>query len=48
MFTTNGVLIWGVIASLYMANFLLLILNMPLVGLLGWGHGRRANSLLRL
>ncbi|AZO67757.1 hypothetical protein EJ075_24415 [Mesorhizobium sp. M6A.T.Cr.TU.016.01.1.1] len=33
MFTTNGDLIWGVIASLYIANFLLLILNMPLAGL---------------
>lgn len=33
MFTTNGDLIWGVIASLYIANFLLLILNLPLAGL---------------
>lgn len=33
MFTTNSDLIWGVIASLYIANFLLLILNMPLAGL---------------
>lgn len=32
MFTTNGDLIWGVIASLYIANFLLLILNLPLAG----------------
>jgi putative tricarboxylic transport membrane protein len=30
MFTTNADLIWGVIASLYIANFLLLILNLPL------------------
>lgn len=33
MFTTNGPLIWGVIASLYIANVLLLALNMPLAGI---------------
>ena len=30
MFKTNGDLIWGVIASLYIANALLLLLNLPL------------------
>lgn len=33
MFTTNGDLIWGVIASMFVANLLLLILNIPLAGL---------------
>ena len=33
MFTENSTLVWGVIASLYVANALLLILNLPLAGL---------------
>jgi putative tricarboxylic transport membrane protein len=33
MFKTNGDLIWGVIASLYIANALLLLLNLPLASL---------------
>jgi putative tricarboxylic transport membrane protein len=33
LFMTNGSLVWGLIASLYIANVLLLILNLPLVGL---------------
>ncbi|MBK4217913.1 tripartite tricarboxylate transporter permease [Paracoccus caeni] len=33
MFTTNGDLIWGVIASMFVANVLLLILNIPLAGM---------------
>jgi putative tricarboxylic transport membrane protein len=33
LFMTNGALVWGLIASLYIANILLLILNLPLVGL---------------
>ncbi|MDH2329010.1 tripartite tricarboxylate transporter permease [Cereibacter sp. SYSU M97828] len=33
MFTTNADLIWGVIASMFIANLLLLILNIPLAGM---------------
>jgi putative tricarboxylic transport membrane protein len=33
LFTTNADLIWGLIASLYVGNVLLLILNLPLVGM---------------
>ena len=33
LFMTNGSLVWGLIASLYIANVLLLVLNLPLVGL---------------
>jgi putative tricarboxylic transport membrane protein len=33
LFTTNGNLVWGLIASLYVGNTLLLILNLPLAGL---------------
>ena len=33
MFTTNSALVWAVIASMYIGNFLLLIMNLPLAGL---------------
>jgi putative tricarboxylic transport membrane protein len=33
LFTTNSTLVWGLIASLLIANFMLLVLNLPLVGL---------------
>lgn len=33
LFTTNAPLVWGLIASLLIANFMLLILNLPLIGL---------------
>ncbi len=33
LFQTNGPLVWGLIASLYIGNVMLLILNLPLVGL---------------
>ena len=33
LFTENRELVWGLIASLYIANALLLVLNLPLVGL---------------
>lgn len=33
LFTQNATLVWGTIASLYIANVLLLVLNMPLAGL---------------
>ncbi|RYE07769.1 MAG: tripartite tricarboxylate transporter permease [Hyphomicrobiales bacterium] len=33
LFTTNSTLVWGLIASLLIANFMLLILNLPLIGL---------------
>nr|WP_298688356.1 tripartite tricarboxylate transporter permease [uncultured Dongia sp.] len=33
LFTTNPTLLWGMIASLYVGNVILLILNLPLVGL---------------
>lgn len=33
LFTNNAALVWGLIASLYIANVLLVILNLPLVGL---------------
>jgi putative tricarboxylic transport membrane protein len=32
LFTSNPDLIWGLIASLYVGNFMLLVLNLPLVG----------------
>jgi putative tricarboxylic transport membrane protein len=32
LFATNGALVWGLIASLYIGNVLLLILNLPLAG----------------
>ncbi|MCF1741965.1 tripartite tricarboxylate transporter permease [Paradevosia shaoguanensis] len=32
LFTNNSSLVWGLIASLLIANFMLLILNLPLVG----------------
>ena len=33
MFTTNSALVWAVIASMYIGNLLLLIMNLPLAGL---------------
>jgi putative tricarboxylic transport membrane protein len=33
LFTHNSELVWGLIASLYIANVMLLVLNLPLVGL---------------
>ncbi|RDE10114.1 tripartite tricarboxylate transporter permease [Pelagibacterium lacus] len=33
LFTSNPSLIWGLIASLYVGNLMLLVLNLPLVGL---------------
>ena len=33
LFATNPQLVWGLIASLLIANFMLLVLNLPLVGL---------------
>jgi len=33
LLSTNGPLIWGLIASLYIGNVMLLVLNLPLVGL---------------
>ncbi len=33
LFTSNASLVWGLIASLLIANFMLLVLNLPLVGL---------------
>ncbi len=33
LFQTSGPLVWGLIASLYVGNVMLLILNLPLVGL---------------
>jgi putative tricarboxylic transport membrane protein len=33
LFQTSGPLVWGLIASLYIGNVMLLILNLPLVGL---------------
>jgi putative tricarboxylic transport membrane protein len=33
LFQTQGALVWGLIASLYVGNILLLILNLPLIGL---------------
>ena len=33
LFQTQGTLVWGLIASLYVGNILLLILNLPLIGL---------------
>jgi len=33
LFTSNPELVWGLIASLYIGNLMLLILNLPLVGL---------------
>jgi putative tricarboxylic transport membrane protein len=33
LFTQNATLVWGVIASMYIGNVLLLILNLPLAGL---------------
>lgn len=33
LFATNPQLVWGLIASLLIANFMLLILNLPLIGL---------------
>src|SRR5690606_18547629 len=32
LFTSNPALIWGLIASLYIGNIMLLVLNLPLVG----------------
>jgi putative tricarboxylic transport membrane protein len=32
LFTANSSLVWGLIASLYLGNFVLLLLNLPLVG----------------
>jgi putative tricarboxylic transport membrane protein len=32
LFTSNSSLVWGLIASLYLGNFVLLLLNLPLVG----------------
>jgi putative tricarboxylic transport membrane protein len=33
MFTTNATLVWAVIASMYIGNVILLIMNLPLAGL---------------
>lgn len=33
LFATNPQLVWGLIASLFIANLMLLVLNLPLVGL---------------
>lgn len=33
LFTNNPTLVWGLIASLYIANLLLVVLNLPLVGI---------------
>lgn len=33
LFSTQGALVWGLIASLYIGNILLLVLNLPLIGL---------------
>ncbi|MGQ4272516.1 tripartite tricarboxylate transporter permease [Terrihabitans sp. B22-R8] len=33
LFTTNADLVWGLVASLFIANAMLLVLNLPLVGL---------------
>jgi putative tricarboxylic transport membrane protein len=33
LFQSQGALVWGLIASLYVGNILLLILNLPLIGL---------------
>ena len=33
LFVTNGDLVWALIASLYVGNVMLLVLNLPLVGL---------------
>jgi putative tricarboxylic transport membrane protein len=33
LFQTQGTLVWGLIASLYVGNALLLVLNLPLIGL---------------
>ena len=33
LFTSNPALIWGLIASLYVGNVMLLVLNLPLIGL---------------
>jgi putative tricarboxylic transport membrane protein len=33
LFVTNSSLVWGMIASLYIGNIMLLVLNLPLVGL---------------
>jgi putative tricarboxylic transport membrane protein len=33
LFTTNPDLVWGLVASLLIANFMLIVLNLPLIGL---------------
>ena len=33
LFTTSAALVWALIASLYIGNFMLLVLNLPMVGL---------------
>jgi putative tricarboxylic transport membrane protein len=33
LFQTNGALVWGLIASLYVGNAILLVLNLPLIGI---------------
>ena len=33
LFTASGTLVWGLIASLYIGNVMLLVLNLPLAGL---------------
>src|SRR3546814_12949655 len=33
LFTSNPELVWGLIASLYIGNAMLLVLNLPLVGI---------------
>jgi len=33
MFTTNATLVWAVIASMFIGNFILLVMNLPLAGL---------------
>ena len=33
LFTSNPDLVWGLVASLFIANFMLIVLNLPLIGL---------------
>ncbi len=32
LFTSNPELVWGLVASLFIANFMLIVLNLPLIG----------------
>ena len=42
LFTASGPLVWGLIASLYIGNVMLLVLNLPLGGSLGPVAGHSA------